>query len=209
MAGTTSPAMTMEREREPPASVEPTDIVKCWRNVMSVVSDDIAPLTFTFQDDGLVPNNPMPFLVYKGAVDVENGHPEKTIEGLFGANGWGDMWRNGVYDYLHYHATVHEALGVARGHARVRFGGNRGQEIEVEAGDVAILPAGTGHQCLTASADFSVVGAYPPGARMHVTRPTPENHAKALQTIPQVKLPKSDPVLGENGLLVRLWEHKS
>src|ERR1700737_3685570 len=80
---------------------------------MSVVSDDVEPLSFVFEDDGLVPNNPMPFLVYKGAIDVDNEHPEKTIEGLFGANGWGEMWRNGVYDYLHYHATVHEALGVA------------------------------------------------------------------------------------------------
>jgi uncharacterized protein YjlB len=82
---------------------------------MSVVSDDVEPLSFVFEDDGIVPNNPMPFLVYKGAIDVDNEHPEKTIEGLFGANGWGEMWRNGVYDYLHYHATVHEALGVARG----------------------------------------------------------------------------------------------
>ena len=112
---------------------------------MSVVSEDIEPLAFIFEDDGLVPNNPMPFLVYRSAVDVANAHPEKTIQGLFGANGWGEMWRNGVYDYLHYHATVHEALGVARGHARVRFGGDLGKEFEISAGDVAILPAGTGH----------------------------------------------------------------
>ncbi|GAC1503597.1 MAG: hypothetical protein NVS2B1_13030 [Bradyrhizobium sp.] len=173
---------------------------------MSVVSDDVKPLTFHFGDDGLVPNNPLPFLVYKGAVDVDNGHPEKTIEGLFGANGWGDMWRNGIFDYLHYHATVHEALGIARGHARVRFGGDRGQEIDVAAGDVAILPAGTGHQCLSASPDFSVVGAYPPGPKMHVTRPTPENYRKALKTIPEVKLPKTDPVLGADGPLLGLWK---
>ncbi|MES2198331.1 MAG: hypothetical protein V4517_28260 [Pseudomonadota bacterium] len=172
---------------------------------MSVVSDSLEPLAFVFADDGLVPNNPMPFLVYKDAIDVANAHPEKTIEGLFGANGWGQMWRNGVYDYLHYHATVHEALGVARGHARVRFGGDRGQEFEISAGDVAILPAGTGHQCLSASADFCVVGAYPPGPAMQVTRPTPENHAKALKTIPQVKLPQTDPVRGEDGPLRRLW----
>jgi len=176
---------------------------------MPVVSGDLEPLTFIFEDDGLVPNNPMPFLVYKGAISVDNGHPEKTIEGLFGANGWGDMWRNGVYDYLHYHATVHEALGVARGHARVRFGGGSGKEIEIAAGDVAILPAGTGHQCLSASQDFSVVGAYPPGAKMQVARPTAENHAKALTTIPEVKLPKTDPVMGAEGALVRLWKSKS
>ncbi len=176
---------------------------------MSVVSDDIEPLTFTFEDDGLVPNNPLPLLLYKQAIAVDNKHPEKTIEGLFGANGWGDMWRNGIYDYLHYHATVHEALGIARGHARVRFGGDRGKEFEILAGDVAILPAGTGHQCLSASRDFSVIGAYPPGARMQVTLPTPENHRKALKTIPAVKLPKTDPVLGEDGPLVRLWRSSS
>ena len=173
---------------------------------MSVVSDDVEPLSFVFEDDGLVPNNPMPFLVYKAAIDVDNEHPEKTIEGLFGANGWGEMWRNGVYDYLHYHATVHEALGVARGHARVRFGGDRGSAIEIAAGDVAILPAGTGHQCLSASRDFCVIGAYPPGPQMHVTLPTPENYRKALKTIPAVKLPYTDPVRGQNGSLVRLWK---
>jgi uncharacterized protein YjlB len=172
---------------------------------MSVVSGELEPLTFVFEDDGLVPNNPMPFLVYKRALEVGNDHPEKTVEGLFGANDWGQMWRNGVYDYLHYHATVHEALGVARGHALVRFGGDKGEEIEISAGDVAILPAGTGHQCLSASDDFCVIGAYPPGPKMEITRPTPENHDKALKTIPAVKLPKTAPVTGADGALVKMW----
>ena len=173
---------------------------------MPLVSADVEPLTFVFKDDGLVPNNPMPFLVYKGAIAINHAHPERTVEQLFGANGWGDMWRNGIFDYLHYHATVHEALGVARGHARVQFGGDNGKALEISAGDVAILPAGTGHQCLQASPDFSVVGAYPPGPKMQITRPTPENHRKALQTIPQVPMPKTDPVMGEDGSLVRLWK---
>jgi len=175
---------------------------------MSVVGDDIEPLTFVFADDGLVPNNPMPFLVYKAAIDVANAHPEKTIEGLFGVHGWGEMWRNGVYDFLHYHATVHEALGVARGHARVRFGGDQGREFDIAAGDVAILPAGTGHQCISASPDFCVVGAYPPGPPMDLVRPSKEAHAKAQKTIPQVKVPKTDPVRGADGPLVRLWKKK-
>src|ERR1700676_4613428 len=176
---------------------------------MSVVSEDVKPLTFVLEDDGLVPNNAMPLLVYKHAIDVGSAHPEKTIEGLFGANGWGEMWRNGVYDYLHYHATVHEALGVARGHARVRFGGDRGEEIEISAGDAAILPAGTGHQCLSHSDDFCVVGAYPPGAKMHVSLPTPENYRAALKSIPAVKLPKTDPVNGAGGPLIRLWKRSA
>jgi uncharacterized protein YjlB len=164
------------------------------------------PATFVFEDDGLVPNNPLPLLIYKGAVELDNVSPEKTIEDLFAANGWGDRWRNGIYDYLHYHATVHEVLGIARGHARVRFGGDTGKEFELDAGDVAILPAGTGHQCLKATRDFSVVGAYPPGAKMQVTRPTPENHARALKTIPEVRLPKNDPVMGTGGPMIVLWK---
>jgi uncharacterized protein YjlB len=173
---------------------------------MSVVNTDIEPLTFVFQDDGLVPNNPMPFLVYKRALDIANDHPEQTIEGLFGANGWGAMWRNGVYDYTHYHATVHEVLGVARGQARVQFGGDRGKALDIAAGDVAILPAGTGHRLISASPDFCVVGAYPPGPPMQITRPTPENYAKALETIAEAKLPETDPVMGAHGPLVRLWK---
>jgi uncharacterized protein YjlB len=165
------------------------------------------PATFIFEDDGLVPNSKLPLVIYKAAISFDNSHPEKTIEDQFGANGWGqEMWRDGIFDYLHYHATVHEVLGVAQGHARVRFGGDAGKEFELDAGDVAILPAGTGHQCLKATSDFSVVGAYPPGAKMQVTRPTPANHAAALKTIPEVELPKSDPVLGKDGPLLSLWK---
>ncbi|SEN59971.1 hypothetical protein [Bradyrhizobium sp. OK095] len=172
---------------------------------MSVIPDNAEPLAIVFEDDGLVPNNVLPLLVYQGAVKLDPKHPEQTIENLFEENRWGGTWRNGVYDYLHYHATVHEVLGVARGSARVRFGGDQGQVMEIKAGDVAILPAGTGHQCIEASRDFSVVGAYPPGAKMEITRATPENHARALKTIPQVALPPADPVTGKDGALMRLW----
>lgn len=172
---------------------------------MSIVRANAAPLAIVFEDDGLVPNSSLPFLVYQGAVRLDPQHPEETIEDLFGENGWGGTWRNGVYDYLHYHATVHEVLGVARGSARVRFGGDNGQELDIAAGDVAILPAGTGHQCISASRDFCVIGAYPPGSTMEITRPTPENHDRALKTIPDVALPPADPVTGKDGALMRLW----
>ena len=177
-----------------------------WRMALSIVDADIQPLTFIFGDDGLVPNNAMPLLVYKRALELDSRAPEASIEKLFSANGWGAMWRNGVYDYVHYHATVHEVLGVARGNAVVRFGGDRGTELAIAAGDVAILPAGTGHQCLSASPDFSVVGAYPPGPPVEITRPTPENYARALKTIPHVKVPATDPVRGKDGPLLRVWK---
>ena len=92
----------------------PTYDSKRGRINMSVVSDKVEPLTFTFEDDGIVPNNPMPFLVYKAAIDVANDHPEKTVEGLFGANGWGERWRNCVFDDLHAPADARHDIQRAR-----------------------------------------------------------------------------------------------
>lgn len=172
---------------------------------MSLARDQIKPLTYRFDDDGLIPNSPLPLLIYKQAIDVARGDPARAIEQLFEANGWGDRWTNGIFDYLHYHATVHEALGVARGRAMVLFGGEQGEAIELKPGDIAVLPAGTGHKRLFASHDFSVVGAYPPGPKMQVTRPTPDNYRKALNSIPQVPMPETDPVYGQHGPLMRLW----
>jgi len=168
---------------------------------------DIRPHTFLFADDGLVPNNPrLPFVVYRNAIDLAGApDPATRIEETFARNGWGDMWRNGIYPFVHYHSMIHEALGIARGRARVRVGGKFGEELEVEAGDVAVLPAGTGHQRISASADLLVVGAYPPSGRYDECRATPADHARARESVLAVPLPETDPLFGKDGPLVRLW----
>jgi len=166
-----------------------------------------APVTATFADDGMIPNNPtLPLVLHRGAIDLYGTpDPERLIEKTFAANGWGDMWRNGIFPYVHYHSMIHEALGVARGRAKVRFGGDSGREIEIAAGDVAILPAGTGHQCLSKSADLMVIGAYPANGKYDLCRGSKAEHARALASIPQVPLPGADPVFGPQGPLVALW----
>ena len=165
------------------------------------------PRTLRFADDGVTPNNSrLPFVVYKSAVRVAGAwDPAAVLEELFRTNGWESSWRNGIYSYLHYHSRIHEVLGIARGQARVRFGGDTGKELDVKAGDVAVLPAGTGHQLMMASEDLLVVGAYPPGGTYDLFRGTPEEHARALKSIPKVPLPKADPVYGPGGPLTRLW----
>jgi uncharacterized protein YjlB len=70
-----------------------------------------------------------------------------------------------------------------------------------------VLPAGTGHQCLSASADLMVVGTYPRTGKYDLRRGSKGEHAKALETIPRVPLPDSDPVFGKQGPLVRLWHN--
>src|SRR3984893_13455350 len=124
----------------------------------------VEPTTLLFPDDGLVPNNQrLPFVCYRQAIDVAGAaDPAACFEQTFARNGWGHAWRNGIYDFIHFHSMIHEVLGIACGRARVRFGGGLGQELEVTAGDVVVLPAGTGHQRISASPDLLVVGAYAP-----------------------------------------------
>ncbi len=166
------------------------------------------PQALMFSDDGSVPNNPrLPFLVYRNAIDLAGTpDPEDVIEATFARHGWGEMWRNGIFPYVHYHSMIHEVLGVARGRARVRFGGVQGQEIELEPGDVVVLPAGTGHQGLWAAPELVVIGAYPKTGKYDLCRGSKAEHARALETIPQVPLPETDPVHGPDGPLKSLWK---
>jgi uncharacterized protein YjlB len=164
------------------------------------------PQTYRFADDGLIPNHPKwQLVIYKNVVRLPRSFdPAAVFEVLFESNGWGDSWRDGIYDYVHYHSRIHEVLGIARGSGRVQFGGPKGRTLTLKAGDVAILPAGTGHQCLKASDDFLVIGAYPAAGKFDVCT-TPADHKKALVTIPKVAPPRKDPVYGAKGPLTRAW----
>jgi len=166
------------------------------------------PETIRFTSDGQsVPNNAtLPFLLYRGGVDLSGTpDPEERIEAAFRSNGWGSLWRNGIYPYLHYHSMIHEVLGLARGRAKVRFGGNDGRDLDLAAGDVAILPAGTGHQGLWSSPDLVVIGGYPPDGRYDLCRGSKADYERALKSVPETPLPRTDPVFGAAGPLMRLW----
>jgi uncharacterized protein YjlB len=165
------------------------------------------PLAIRLADDGIVPNNPrLPLLVYRGAVSFSRTRFDAgtIMDTLFESNGWGRSWRDTIYDFVHYHSQVHEVLGVARGSATVEFGGVKGRKLRLKAGDVAVLPAGTGHRLIESSRNFLVVGAYPPDGKYDECTDTRER-AAAAGRIAKVRKPKADPVFGKRGPLVTAW----
>jgi uncharacterized protein YjlB len=162
------------------------------------------PEAVWFEDDGGIPNNPgLPALVYRGVAGVA-GDPD-ACERLFAGHGWGGLWRDGIYPFHHYHSTAHEALGLARGWARVLLGGPRGREFTLSAGDIVVLPAGTGHCNAGASDDLLVIGAYPPGQRWDLRRGEASDRPVVLANIRAVPPPMTDPVAGADGPLLALW----
>ena len=164
--------------------------------------------THRFEDDGGIPNSPLPVLVYH---EVEDAHDAARCEALFARHGWLGAWRDGIFSFHHFHSTAHEVLGIVAGQAAVVLGGPRGRRFEVGPGDVLVLPAGTGHCNAGSSGDLLVIGAYPDEMQWDIRRGDPAEHDEVVANISAVPLPGADPVHGAEGPLCELWHstHRS
>jgi uncharacterized protein YjlB len=167
------------------------------------MSEDVKLLRFDSSHG--IPNHPsLPVVLRHGVVEIV-GDPAQC-EALFASHGWGGSWRNGVFPFHHFHSNAHEVLGFVAGEATVLLGGPDGEPLRIVAGDVVVLPAGTGHKRESASDDLLVVGAYPSGQEdFDLRRGDPDELDEVRKNIAAVALPALDPSGGDAGPLIRAW----
>ena len=157
------------------------------------------------QPNAWVPNNQaLAVILYRHVFAADD--PDRLCEAFnrrFERNGWPMQWRDGVFDYHHFHSTAHEVMGVVAGTAALMLGGPAGQTVRVAAGDALLLPAGTGHCLLEGRGAFQVAGGYPRGQQWDIRRDALTEKERA--TMEALPFPHSDPVLGAHGPLLENW----
>ena len=147
-----------------------------------------------FKDDGAIPNNPeLPLLVYRRATTLADDDPATVFEALFTANGWPAAWRNGIHPFHHFHSTAHEALGVYRGTATARFGGEGGIDLRFpRATSSSFRPGSDTRRSTRARTSASSARTRPGPAPISAAEPR-ENGRRASTPSPTSRFPPATP----------------
>ena len=160
--------------------------------------------TFFFTDDGIIPNSHLPVVYYSQVAKNEN--LADWFENKFKENNWENNWRNTVLSYDHFHSNTHEVLALCGGTVSLKIGGKQGKVLDLSSGDVLIIPAGIGHYSVSNHTDYEFMGGYPDGNNWDLRTGFLQKRQEILANLAQVDLPKTDPIFGETGLLIRLWK---
>jgi len=165
-------------------------------------------ITKQLNRNGNYPNSRLPVIIYKRVADSNKTSLDSYFEEMIHANKWGNSWRNGIYDYHHYHSTAHEVLAIYQGKAEVQLGGPGNETFHLGKGDVVIIPSGVAHKRINSSDDFACFGAYPKGQSYDMNYGKEEELEEAIYNINHTPLPETDPVLGKDGPLKTTWNKK-
>ena len=158
-------------------------------------------------ENGNFPNNStLPVLFYKNVLkQTQTGDVKK----LLSQNQWEKAWVDKIYPFHHYHSNTHEVLGICEGRCDVELGGPNGYFLQLERGDVLILPAGVSHRNIRSTENLTVVGAYPSNIVPTYNMQFGKTHErpKVDSEIKKTSLPDTDPIFGNYGLIFHYWRN--
>jgi uncharacterized protein YjlB len=177
-----------------------------FRNDVCIEARMIQPDQFIIKDNGIFPGSRLPVLHYKAVLIIPVFFAARQIKQRFKENDWTNTWRDGVYAYDHYHSNTHETMAVIKGQTRLLLGGENGQEIVLQKGDVIVIPAGVAHRNLGKMKDVICIGSYPGGRNFDMNYGKAGERPKADQNISKLELPDLGPLYGINDPLLKIWK---
>lgn len=113
-----------------------------------------------------VPNSILPVLFYRSALSVDP--TLDTACDMIEPSNWikGGVFKH--YPIHHFHSVTHECYAILKGSSRLLLGrgpldpaNDEDLEVDLNVGDVIVLPAGVAHCWLKSSGDYEYVGLYP------------------------------------------------
>lgn len=161
---------------------------------------------YLIKENGAFPNSPLQVIYYKNILNIPALFPATAVKKLFRENGWSNNWREGIQTQDHYHSNTHEAIAVIKGQTTLLLGGKGGKKLQVEKGDVVIIPAGVAHKNLGKEKDAICVGGYPEGKEFDMNYGEEGERPAADKNIKKVPVPLRDPVFGDKKGIVTIWQ---
>lgn len=131
-----------------------------------------------------------------------------AVKKLFRKNGWGNNWRAGIFTYDHYHSNTHEVIAVLKGKTTLLLGGKGGRKLEIEKGDVLIIPAGVAHKNLGNENDVVCIGGYPGSKEYDMQYGNEGERPAADNRIAKLAIPPTDPVFGKEKGVFEFWKQQ-
>lgn len=153
------------------------------------------------QENKPFPNNKLPVVLYKKALDEifkQKEYSGEAVLSFLEKHDYSNGWINGILSEHHFHSIAHEVLACISGSARVQLGGPESETITFTQGDVVFLPAGTAHKKIESTEDFIIVGAYPNGDSYDMRYGENSEYDEVKENIIQVPKPELDPVTGQS-----------
>ncbi|KIW54354.1 hypothetical protein PV05_06718 [Exophiala xenobiotica] len=174
----------------------------------------LEPEQYRIPPNEYAPNSRLPVLIYRDVLPLPLSEDSTTA--FLESHGWE---KRGVWGHIpvrHFHPNSHECYGIFQGCSTLLLGCGSsdttgGLHVDVYAGDVIVLPAGTGHCCVESSTDYRYIGVYPkecPRWRNELGK-DPIDVVALRDEIMAVAMPTQDPVNGAEGPLLRLWAPNS
>ena len=163
------------------------------------------PLLFFCKANAEFPNSPLPVILYRQALHLPFFFKASYVRKLFVKHHWANSWNGGVFTYDHYHSTTDEVLGFYKGSTTLLLGGENCHRVQVEKGDILVIPAGVAHKNLGKEHQVKCVGAYPDGREYDIMTGRPGERPVSEQHIAALPVPDEDPFYGSKLGLPSLW----